>query len=315
MEQKYRWEIIGHAKRLGELENDISTGNVSHAYLFAGADHIGKFSIAKKMAMFLQCESGGCGECKICDEIVRGYHSDTIEIPDNGELIPIKEIRDVMDRVNMTKESRYKIVLIQNMERMKNETANTFLKTLEDPPERVVFLLTTSLLNEILPTIISRVRLLKFHPLKADELKEYILKSDPFADEAVVSSVIEFAGGKPGKVIEYMGDAAKLSERKKLFGELSGLFLKADMTESLTYIAKFVKDAKEDEDSSAITDFLDAFMAVLRKEMLGASKTGNERTMERAAKGLKEAQQARGLLKNHINTKLLLENLMITVSD
>ena len=150
---KFSSNIIGHRKQLFSLENDLSSGALDHAYLFSGPAHIGKMMVAREFAKILQCPNNACGVCPICIQIEKGYQPDTIEIADDGESLKVEFLRGILKRMNTTTVGKYKILIIQNIERMNAESANTMLKILEDPPQNVVFLLTTSRVEELLPTI------------------------------------------------------------------------------------------------------------------------------------------------------------------
>jgi len=150
-------------KQLAQLKADHKSGNLAHAYLFVGQSGSSKFEVAREFADFLQ------------DGAIRSL--DTTEIADNGESIKTSEVREMLKRVNLTSQAEYKMILIENVERMTLSAANSFLKTLEEPPERTIFILTTPSLSLVLPTIISRTRVMRFHsvvePLAdAVEMKE-----------------------------------------------------------------------------------------------------------------------------------------------
>ena len=250
------------------IKNDLSSGNIAHAYLLAGPAGIGKYTAAKEFALKLQC---GCEKCAVCNEISRGYHADTIEIVDEGESIKIEQVRGLLEKVNMSKHTRYKILLIENIERMTLESANALLKTLEDPPEGVIFILTTSELREILGTIISRVRLVQFCRDGEIELNE---------------------------------------ELQQMYDELSGLVAGSDRASQFAYINEIVKMAKESKDKRIVTDFLGVFLVVLRKAMLG---TDDADRLKKITNLIKRVQEAKGLLKRNVNSRLLLENLMLNL--
>ena len=133
---KYNWSIIGHEKQLSQLENDISSGSLSHAYLLAGPNSVGKHTVAKKMAGILQCENDFCHKCNTCIQVEHGSHVDTLVFKDDKNSLKILEVRGLLEKAMMTAQARYKIFIIQSIERMTTEAANSFLKVLEEPPPR-----------------------------------------------------------------------------------------------------------------------------------------------------------------------------------
>jgi DNA polymerase III subunit delta' len=309
MKHLYDWNIIGHDTVISALEQELSSGNLAHAYLFAGSENTGKFTAAKTMSQILQCENNFCHECPSCREIEKGCHSDTIEIPDNGESIKIEEVRNILSSLYMSKNSRYRILLVKNIERMTLESANAMLKTLEDPPENVLFLLTTNRLKEILPTIISRVRVYNFNRLPENRVREFIHGLYPLAEEELLSEVSSFSMGRPGKAVQLMRDPATLDEVRKMFDDISVFIKKPDPANEFGYIAQVVQDAKDKENDKIVRDFLDIFIALLRKELLDNDKPAPER--KKLVTLIKETQKSQDLLKRNVNARLLLENLML----
>lgn len=314
---KYNWGTDGHERVLALLERELEEGNISHAYLLTGPDKIGKYTVAKRLAHILQCPNNFCHTCSVCQEIDKGYHSDTIEIVDNGESIKIEEIRDVLVKMNLSKQSAYKILLIQNIERMGQDAANAMLKMLEDPPERVVFILTASRVKEILPTIISRVRVHNFRRLSDADLAKVLQGLYPNVGEEQIKMVSSFALGKPGTAIDFMRDPQLYDEYKKMYNAICLFVKKPDRVNQFMYIADLVKAKKDNEDPALIKNFLDVLTAVLRNELLELVASGGERegasreSVVRIVNLIIEAQRARELLKRNVNTKMLLENLLM----
>ena len=185
----YNWNIIGHEKQLLALEHDIASDNLSHAYLLCGPSHVGKYTVAKKLASILQCENNFCGVCPTCIQIRKGSHIDTMEYENNHEPIKIGDIREIIARSNMCSQSRYKIVILQSIARMTPEAANAFLKTLEEPYPRTVFIMTAGFAKDVLPTIASRSRLMKFHLFSSDFLANKMRELYPESDEETISQV------------------------------------------------------------------------------------------------------------------------------
>jgi len=314
MSLKYQWDIIGHDKALMALEGDMGHGNVAHAYLFAGPDHVGKYSVAKRFAHLLQCENGFCGECHVCQEIEKGYHADTVEMADNGESVKIEQIRGVLDRLNMTRQGAYKVFLLDNIERMTLESANALLKTLEDPPDGVIFLLTTSRLKEIIPTILSRVRLLKMSRLTDNAMTQLLEKHFPLAEKEITDTVSSLALGRPGKALALLNDPQLYDQYRKMYGDIEMFLRQPDRVNQFLYIEELSASAKEEKSQRLIQEFLDIFQFVLRKELLLASR--GERGIfppEKLLRLLEQVRKTQELLKRNVNARLLLENMMLSL--
>jgi DNA polymerase-3 subunit delta' len=314
MSLTYSWDLIGHDSVLNSLEKDIEGGNLSHAYLFAGPDDIGKYAAGKRMAHILQCKDNFCGTCDICREIEKGYHADTIEMGNNGESIKIEKIREIIEKLNMTKVSKYKILLMQNIERMTPASSNALLKTLEDPPENVVFILTASRVKEILATILSRVRILKFRRLNDEDLKALLQKHYPMTDDSMVDTVCSFAQGRPGKALSLMENPDIYGAYRKMYEDIEMLLAKPDKAAQFSYVGQLAVDAKESEGEDLVGEFLEIFQAVIRKQMLmNVNGKSVIFPLEKCVGLLQNVQDTKQMLKRNINKRLLLENLMLNL--
>lgn len=308
---KYQWNIIGNRPVLKSLEQDLANGKLAHAYLFDGTDNIGKYTAAKIFAHIAQCPNDYCHECSVCQEIDKGYHSDTMEIIDNGESIKIETIRETLAKLYMSKQSAYKILLIQNIERMTAEAANAMLKTLEDPPEGVMFLLTTSRVQDTLSTIISRVRTMHFHRLSDQQVREVLEQCFPLAETSMLDLIVTYAVGKPGKAYRLMEDPGLLETYQRRYNDFDLLLKKRDVTGGFAMIQDLVKSSKEEDGSHELQDFLDLFLAMVRQRMIDAHD--DREAMARLSTLADKTLHVFDLLKRNVNTRLLLENLMLSL--
>jgi DNA polymerase III subunit delta' len=308
--KKLNWNLTGHDKILQLLEKDIEQKTLAHANLFAGPDKIGKYTAAKRLALMLQCEKGGCNDCNVCREINNRLHSDTIEIVNDGERIKIDLIREVIEKVNITKQSSYKILLIQNIERMTEESANSMLKTLEDPPPGVLFLMTASRTHEVLPTIISRVRIYNFSKLAAPAMEDFLKKMFPLADETIIKIVIDFSGGQPGKAISLMENNEKLEAYGRVHNDIEALITNNDKVEQCGYIGNLVAVTKEMKNDSLVYEFLDVLQLILRKKLMNFEEKDDILGKTKILGLLDKIVVVRESMQRNVNTKMLLENLM-----
>jgi DNA polymerase-3 subunit delta' len=170
-------DLIGqeHASRF--LTAAISQGQPSHAYLFHGPRGAGKYEAALKFAAALCCESGGCGKCPTCEKAARGVHPDIDVIAPVGAFITVDQVREINRNLNLRPhESRARVFIIRGADRFNAESANAFLKSLEEPPPFVYFLLIADRLDKIIPTIISRCQPVRFGPVPAADIEAYLLE-------------------------------------------------------------------------------------------------------------------------------------------
>lgn len=310
---KYNWELKGHKKVIKSLESDILNNNLSHAYLFSGPKGIGKHSLVKKMSFILQCPNGFCGECSICKEIEKSIHSDTIEISDDFESLKIESIRDVINKLNLTKTSNHKILILENIERLTLPSANALLKTLEDPPDGVMFLFTTTNVKDILPTVISRVRQVNLFPLNDNEIRELLVDRFPFADEKTLEKVVFYSNGIVSDAINMMENPDLIEKMKKYYSEVSDLLDKNDLLYWLEYIESITSKVKEEKNNFVVFDFLDALEHELRKRITSDFELYDLSITQRYVNLIQKIFELRGLLKFNVNLRMSLDNLILNL--
>lgn len=299
------WDIIGHGKEVGQLCLDIETGKMSHAYIFAGPSGVGKFTVAKKMAKVLQCADGGCGECAECVQVDAGSHVDTSELHDDGSIIGIDYIKRLTERLNMTPQSRYKVFILKNIERMNREAANCFLKILEEPPKQTLIVLTTSNLGNILPTLISRSRVVNFSACEDSVLRGALEKRFEGAD---VEKACEIANGRPGKGIELLTNEGALDEYLAMENKLEGYLNDDDLFDKFSFVESLI--AEKEGKGVRAEMFLNVLTNMIRKKMLEEiTAEGREEQVKRLSK----IAEAGILLRQNVNLRLLLENLLISL--
>ncbi len=159
-------EIVGQEQVTQTLSNALKSGRVSHAYLFYGPRGTGKTSTGRILAKAVNCLSNGKGEpcntCEICRAITEGRALDVIEI-DAASNRGIDEIRDLREKVNYApNQARHKVYIIDEVHMLTKEASNALLKTLEEPPPYVIFILATTEVHKVLPTILSRCQRFDF---------------------------------------------------------------------------------------------------------------------------------------------------------
>lgn len=300
----YNWKIIGHQKVLTTLEREIQAGNRTHAYLFTGPDQVGKFRVAQTLAAILQCPNNFCRSCPICHQIEQGIHLDTLVYADQDESLKIEAIRELIGNLNLTTQSRFKIVLIQNIERLTLEASNSLLKTLEEPPPQVIFLLTTDNPRMILSTIISRVRLYKFGLCSDEFLKKALLERYPDLTPRLLETIISFSFGKAGKAINLLENKELLNSYQNTYNELENL----DSTVNLVKKFQWAENLCKDPHATKI--FLDVLLHFIRLKLFQAERKPDQETFINL---LAEIEQTKKLLAKNINARLALENLMLKI--
>ncbi|MDE8555866.1 DNA polymerase III subunit gamma/tau [Pantoea vagans] len=183
-------DVVGQEHVLTALANGLSLGRIHHAYLFSGTRGVGKTTIARLLAKGLNCETGitatPCGQCDNCREIEQGRFVDLIEI-DAASRTKVEDTRDLLDNVQYAPaRGRFKVYLIDEVHMLSRHSFNALLKTLEEPPSHVKFLLATTDPQKLPVTILSRC--LQFHlkALDVDQIRqqlEHVLKQELIESE------------------------------------------------------------------------------------------------------------------------------------
>jgi len=170
-------DLIGQKQAARLLATAIGQELPSHAYLFHGPRGSGKYEAALKFAAALCCENGACGKCPGCEKAARGVHPDIDVIEPVGSFVTVDQIREINRNLNLRPhESRARVFIIKGADRFNAESANAFLKALEEPPSFVYFLLLANRPDRVIPTIISRCQTVRFAPVPVADIEAYLVE-------------------------------------------------------------------------------------------------------------------------------------------
>lgn len=196
--------IIGQKRPVRLLQTFLQNATLPHALIFSGISGIGKRTVAKILAMALNCQTSGdktnpCGQCPVCRQILAGSHPDVIMTEPQGNYIRIDQIRDLLHVLAMKPcQADQRVVIIADAQAMNKEAANALLKVLEEPPANTTIILTVLQRSDLLPTIVSRCRHIRFDPLAVDDIIS-LMEERSEADDPYVKTAAALAGGSLSK--------------------------------------------------------------------------------------------------------------------
>lgn len=231
-------QMVGQSHVLRALANGLAADRLHHAYLFTGTRGVGKTTVARILAKCLNCEAAGvtaepCGQCAACQDIDAGRFVDLIEV-DAASRTKVEDTRDLLDNVQYApSRGRYKIYLIDEVHMLSSHSFNALLKTLEEPPEHVKFLLATTDPQKLPVTVLSRCLQFNLKPLSpaliANQLQTIAQAEGITADTEALEQIAVAADGS-------MRDALSLTDQAVAYG--NGVLNAADVQEMLGSVDK-----------------------------------------------------------------------------
>ena len=259
--RKYRpstfQSVVGQKALTTTLKNAISGGRLAQAYLFCGPRGVGKTSCARIFAKTINCmnptpDGEACGECESCKAIEKGNSFNLVEL-DAASNNSVDDIRNITDQVNVpAQDGRYRVFIIDEVHMLTNQAFNAFLKTLEEPPKNVVFILATTERHKVIPTILSRCQIYDFRRITVNDIIDHLqnvasregisaerealgviaLKADGAMRDAL--SIFDQVAASTGGVMSYQAtiDALNVLDAEYYF-KLIDIFIRGEVAEAL----------------------------------------------------------------------------------
>lgn len=323
------WGLIGHEWAVQMLKKQINSGGIRQAYLITGPKGIGRRTLALKFVQALNCrdidpDGEPCFKCRTCDLIGREKHSDVavVRTEAGGRILKVDQIRELGRFLSLTPyETRFKIALLINFEEANDSASNAFLKTLEEPPEKSIIIITAETPESLLPTIISRCEVIMLRPLAADSLYEQLQRVSGRSD-VDFKLLAHLSDGCPGVALNMMNDPDLVAVRKNWLDEHIRL-LAVDRIDRFTFA-----DGLSNK-TAPVSEILATWLSLWRDVLLRSSGSqvplsnidrideivsiSNQFDIDTARNMVAVIQNTIDLLLKNINPKLAIENLMLNL--
>lgn len=330
-------KVVGHEQIIKLLKKSIVTQTVSHAYLYAGEDGIGKNRMANVFAQALQCknpiieETGQedvkvCGVCKSCLQMKSSNHPDVIHVTHDKASIGVDDIRlQVNNQMNIKPySSPYKIFIIDEAEKMTEQAQNALLKTIEEPPSYAIILLLTNNVSLMLQTIVSRCVLLHFKSVAEDRIKDYLMEEYQIPDYKAELSTI-FSQGNVGKAVEYASSETftelknevlhilKYLDDMKLHEIIDGLKHISEKKDNIFEYLDFMILWYRDVLLYKVT--MDPNLLIYREEQREVARQASLKSYEGIEKIIAAIEKAKVRLNANVNFDITMELMLFTIKE
>ncbi|KAF0156953.1 MAG: DNA polymerase III subunit delta' [Syntrophaceae bacterium] len=240
--------IYGHQKQIGMLQKAMAQERVGHSYLFSGPDAIGKKTLAMAFTQALNCENAAerydsCGNCSSCRKMIHRNHPDIHVLETQAQFIRIDAIRNIQEQMTFKPlEGRRRVFIIDDADKMNEQSANALLKTLEEPSADNIIMLVTARPYWLPQTILSRCRHVRVNPLAVETVAQFLIEQQQM-DASKALLLASLSGGSIGQAIE-LDSEDMIAYRTELSRLLSTASLRNPM--SLLALASFLgQDKKE----------------------------------------------------------------------
>ena len=327
------WNLLGHETAIQFLQIHSQPEKIRHAYLITGAEGVGRETLALAFVKALNCanppsKGDFCGECQPCRQIDAQAFPDLaiLRIAEGARELKIEQVRAMQQSLALAPyQSNYRVVLIPDFQRATMGASNALLKSLEEPPSRAIIILTADARESLLETIASRCEVVRLRPMRIDDLAKELQLTHGLS-EGESRKLAQLAGGRVGTAMHYLRDEELLEKYKNVLDQLEEI-LGMNLRDRLKYVEKLqrAKGQARETYSFLIATWLTFWRDVLIRSEAGEVPLVNlekEELIRHTAAAL-NLQQVAGILQRHeealtmldqyVNSRLILENLLLNL--
>ena len=329
------WQTVGHPKAIRTLNRSIAAGRLAHSYLIAGPAKIGKTTLALDIARAANCaaESRPCATCRQCQRISAGLHPDVriigLETARTGRLrtlISIEQVREIQrDASLLPYEGLSRVFIFESGEKLSGEAANSLLKTLEEPPDRVIIIVVASDADAVLPTILSRCRRINLRATPLGAIADLLVERKALSRERA-EEIAGLSGGRIGWAIEAADDPAIIARISEAL-DLIEATVKGSLVDRFDYSESLAR--RFSADRQGVFEELDLWQWWWRDVLLiGQGKrdlvvnssriealdsVADENSIQSVSASLKAIRRTASLLDKNVSPRLALEGMMMNL--
>lgn len=318
-------DVFGHSLQISLLKRAIKNERMAHSYLFLGSDGIGRKFVAIQFAKAINClnrkDEDSCDRCTSCKKIDQNIHPDVLVLEPSGQTLKVDQIREMQKDLSYRPyEGKRRICILSGADRMAPNMSNTLLKTLEEPPLHTLIILLANHERAMLPTIVSRCQIIRFHQLPLSMVSNWLIKERGVRQEEAIL-LASLSNGSIGRALEIRKEIETIP-RELLLSELIGS--KCLTIENMSNILELLEQREEREDVILILEVCKTLLrdmimvkinenGLINFDLLGKIKKISQNWGIKALlTRIDLLHQTMFAIRNNANTKLAIKALMIS---
>jgi len=323
------WGMLGHSWAVDLLAENVARGGLRQAYLFTGLSGIGRRTLALRLAQAINCHQPTapgqpCGICPSCTSFWNMQHPDLsiIQAEIIGGTLKVEQIRELQHSLSLAPyQAAFRVALLLRFQEANPNASNALLKTLEEPPARVVLLLTADSVESLLPTIVSRCEVLRLGPLSVETVAEWLQQRWGMStDQARL--LAHLSDGRPGYALRLYEQPELLEQRQTWMDDLQSLL-------STSRVARFAYAKTATEDKAVLRNSLQVWASLWHDVLLQTSgsaaplanldqttlveRLARHQNLEQARLLLNRIERTITMIDRNINARLALEILLLNI--